>query len=144
MSETHASFFDFDATKMFGDFPLRPLDVEAVWAAGRRNVEALSRANRLAAEGMQALARRQAEMARESFDDFSALMRELVRPVSPEERIAKNTEYAKQAIDKGISHGREIATLATKTGTEAAEVLHKRASEGFDEFRAMTCAKAKA
>ena len=141
MSETRTSFFDFDAAKMFADFPFRPLDVEAVWAAGRRNLEAWSQANRVAVEGMQALAKRQVEMARQSFEDFTALVRDLSQPVSAEERIAKNTEFAKAAIDKGISHTREIATMASKTGTEAAELLHKRATEGLDEFRAMACTR---
>ncbi len=144
MSESHSSFFDFDAARMFADFPLRPFDVEAVWTSGRRNIEALSRANRLAVEGVQAMARRQAEMARESFDDFSALVRDLSRPASAEERIAKHTAYAKNAIDKGFSHGREIAQMASKAGGEAAEVLQRRASEGLDELSALTCHKAKA
>ena len=143
MSEARSSFFDFDAAKMFADFRFRPLDVEAVWAAQRRNIEALTQANQLAVEGVQALARRQVEVARQSFEDFSALVRDLSKPVSAEERIAKNTEYAKQMIEKGISHTREIAMLATKAGTEAADVLHKRASEGLDEFRARTCQQTK-
>lgn len=143
MSETRSSFFDFDAAKMFAEFPFRPFDVEAVWAAGRRNVEALSKANRVAVEGVQALARRQVEIARQSFDDFSLLMRDLSQPVSAEERITRNTEFAKHAIEKGMTYSREMATLATKSGSEAADVLHKRASEGLDEFRALTCQKAK-
>jgi phasin family protein len=138
MSETRTSFFDFNASKMFADFPFKPFDVEAVWSAGRRNVEAWSQANRVAAEGVQALAKRQAEMVRQSFDDFSALVRDLSQPVSAEERIAKNTEFAKQAIEKSFSHTREIATMATRTGSEAAELLHRRANEGLDEFRALT------
>lgn len=141
MSETRTNFFDFDATKMFADFPFKPFDVEAFWSAGRRNVEAWSQANRVAVEGAQALAKRQVEMVRQSFDDFTALVRDLSQPVSAEERITKNTEFAKKAIEKSFSHTREMATLASKTGTEAAELLHKRANEGLDEFRALTCTK---
>jgi phasin family protein len=142
MSDTRTNFFDFDATRMFADFPFKPFDVEAIWAAGRRNVEVWSQANRVAVEGAQALAKRQAEMVRQSFDDFTGFVRDMSQPVSAEERITKNTEFAKQAIEKTFSHTRELATLASKTGTEAAELLHKRANEGLDEFRAMTCQKA--
>jgi phasin family protein len=142
MSETRTSFFDFDATKMFADFPFKPFDVEAVWAAGRRNLDAWSQANRVAVEGAQALTKRQVEMARQGFEDFTAFVRDLSHPVSAEERITKNTEFAKQAIEKNLKHTREIATMAAKTGNEASEVLHKRANEGLEEFRAMTCAKA--
>ncbi|MBV9862538.1 MAG: phasin family protein [Alphaproteobacteria bacterium] len=136
MPDARPTMFDFDVTKMMSDFRFRPLDVEAVWAAQRRNIEALSQANQLAVEGVHAVARRQIEIARQSFEDFSTLLRELVQPASTEDRIAKNTEFAKQALEKGVTHGREITTLATKAGAEAAEVLHKRASESLDEFRA--------
>jgi phasin family protein len=136
MSDARPSFFDYDVTKLFADFRFPPMNVEAMWAAQRRNIEALSQANQLAVEGVQAMARRQFEMTRQGVEEFSAMMRDMAQLVSPEERITKNTEYAKQMIEKGVNHTREIAMLASKTGTEAAEVLHKRASESLDEIRA--------
>jgi len=136
MSDARPSFFDYDMTKLFADFRFPPMNVEAVWAAQRRNIEALSQANQLAVEGVQALARRQFEMTRQGLEEFSALLRDMAQPASPEERISKNTEYAKQMIEKGVNHTREIAMLAGKTGAEAAEVLHKRATESLDEIRA--------
>jgi phasin family protein len=66
---------------------------------------------------------------------MSALLRDLAQPASTEDRIAKNTEYAKQILEKSISNGRDITLLATKAGTEAADVLRKRACEGLDEIR---------
>jgi phasin family protein len=129
--------FDFDMTKMFADFRFRPFDVEAAWAAQRRNIEAVSQANQLAVEGVQAVAKRQIEMTREAFEGFSALWRDLATPASTEDRIAKNTDYVKQIIEKGVKHGGEIATIATKAGSAAAEILHKRTTEGLDEIRAL-------
>jgi len=123
MSEARPIFFDFDVTKMMADFRFRPFDVEALMASQRRNIEALSQANQLAVEGMQAVAKRQIEVARQAVEDMSALLRELAQPASPEDRIAKNTEFAKQMLEKSVNHGREITLLATKAGTEAADVL---------------------
>ena len=137
MSDARPSFFDYDVTKLFADFRFPPVNVEAVWAAQRRNIEALSQANQLAVEGVQAVARRQLEITRQGFEDFSSLLRDLSQPVSAEERISKNTEYAKQLIEKGVSHTRELATIAGKAGSDAAEVLHKRAAETLDEIRAV-------
>jgi phasin family protein len=138
MAEARPSFFDnFDVTKIMADFRFRPFDVEALMACQRRNIEALSQANQLAVEGVQAVARRQIEIARQAFQDVSVLFRELAQPASTEDRIAKNTEYAKQILEKSVIHGREITELATKAGTEAADVLRKRASESLDELRDM-------
>ena len=143
MSDARPNPFDFDMTKVFADFRFRPFDVEAVWAAQRRNLEALSQANQAAVEGVQALAKRQIELTRETFEGFSTLLSTWAQPTSTEERIAKNTEYAKQMLEKGVSHSREIATIATKAGTEATKILQKRATEGFDEIRAFTSQAAK-
>ena len=134
-TQTRPNFFDFDVTKMMADFRFRPFDVEAIMACQRRNIEALTQANQLAVEAVQAVARRQIEIARQSLEDMSALMRDLTQPASPEDRVAKNTEYAKQILEKSLNNGREITMLATKAGTEAADVLRKRACEGLDEIR---------
>jgi phasin family protein len=142
MSEARAPFFDFDVTKMFADFRLRPFDVEAVWATQRRNIEALSQANQLAVEGVHAVAKRQIEMTQQTLEDLSALVREMAQPASTEDRIAKHTEFTKKMIDKSLTHGREVVALAAKAGTEATEVLQKRATEGIDEMRAFTCKSA--
>ena len=110
MSEARPNFFDFDVTKMMADFRFRPFDIEAVMACQRRNIEALSQANQLAVEGMQAVAKRQIEIARQAVEDVSALLRDLAQPASAEDRIAKNTEYAKQMLEKSVNHGREITS----------------------------------
>src|SRR5439155_14417651 len=120
MSDARPNPFDFDMTKVFADFRFRPFDVEAVWAAQRRNLEALSQANQAAVEGVQALAKRQIELTRETFEGFSAMLRDWTQPASTEDRISKNTEHAKRMLEKGVSHCREIATIATKARTETA------------------------
>jgi phasin family protein len=137
MSEARPNFFDFDVTRMMTDFRFRPIDVEALMACQRRNIEAFSQANQLAVEGAQAVARRQIEIARQAFEDASVLFRDLAQPVSAEDRIAKNTEFAKRLIEKSVISGREITELAAKAGSEAADVLRKRASESLDELREM-------
>lgn len=142
MSDARTPFFDFDMTKMFADFRFRPFDVEAVWAAQRRTLDAFSQANQLAVEGVHALAKRQIEMTQQALEEFSTHVREMTQPSSTEDRIAKNTEFTKRMVDKGLSHGREVAALAAKAGSEATEVLQRRAAESFDEMKAFTCKSA--
>jgi len=134
-AQSRPRFFDVDVAKLISDFRFRPFDVEALMACQRRNIEALTQASQLTVEAAQAVARRQIEIARQTLEDMSALLRDLVQPASTEDRIAKNTEYAKQILEKSVSNGREITLLATKAGTEAADVLHRRACEGLDEIR---------
>jgi phasin family protein len=139
MPDVRNPFFDFDMTKVFADFRFRPFDVEAVWAAQRRNIEALNQANQLAVEGVHALAKRQIEMTQQAIEDLSTHVREMTQPSSTEDRIAKQTEFTKKMIDKGLTHGREVVALAAKAGTEASEVLQKRTTESLDEMKALAC-----
>ena len=134
-AQSRPSFFDLDVAKMMSDFRFRPFDVDALMACQRRNIEALTQASQLTVEAAQAVARRQIEIARQTLEEMSALLRDIAQPASTEDRIAKNTEYAKQMLEKSVSNGREITLLATKAGTEAADVLRRRACEGLDEIR---------
>ena len=129
------SFFDMDVGKAFAGFTFPGFDVESLVAAQRRNLEALTQANQLAVEGVQAVARRQVEIARQAVDEASAAMREWTQPGAPEERMAKNAELAKQAFEKGIANARELAELVTKANTEAFNVINKRVAESLEEIR---------
>lgn len=133
-TETSANGF-FDVTKAFGDFRLPGLDVEAIVAIQRKNLEALAQANQLAVEGIRALAQRQAEIAQQALDEASTLVREWTRPAAPEERLAKNVEVAKQSFEKGLANARELSELTTKASTDVFSVIARRVSEGFDEAR---------
>jgi phasin family protein len=126
----------FDVTKVMGDFRVPGIDLEAAVASQRKNIEALTQANQLAVEGVQALMRRQVEITRQAMEDFSAMFRDFVQPNgSPEDRVAKQAEYSKQAIEKGLSHAKELTELVTKANSEAFNVINKRVTESLDEVR---------
>ena len=129
------TFLDMDVGKAFAGFTFPGLDVESIVAAQRKNLEALTQANQLAVEGVQAVARRQVEIARQAVDEASSLVREWTQPGAPEERVAKHAEYAKQAFEKGVANARELAELVTKANSEAFAVIQKRVAEGFEELR---------
>jgi len=126
----------FDVTKIMGDFRVPGIDLEAAVASQRKNIEALTQANQLAVEGVQALMRRQVEITRQAMEDFSAMFRDMVQPNgSPEDRFAKQAEYSKHAIEKSLSNAKELTELVTKANTEAFNVINKRVTESLDEVR---------
>ncbi len=126
----------FDVTKVMGDFRVPGIDVEAAVASQRKNIEAITQANQLAVEGVQALMRRQVEITRQAMEDFSAMFRDFVQPNgTPEDRIVKQAEYSKLAIEKSLSNAKELTELVTKANTEAFNVINKRVTESLDEVR---------
>jgi phasin family protein len=123
----------FDATQAFGDFRVPGFDVQAIVESQRKNLEAFTQANQLAAEGVQAVARRQVEIVQQAFADVSGLFREWTQPGAPQERLAKNAEVAKAAFEKSLANARELAELATKANTEAFNVISSRFTESLEE-----------
>ena len=119
-------FKDFDPSKMFKDFDLAKMaqefkmngapnvDMQAVVASQKRNMEALTAANQLAAEGFQALAKRQGEIVRSTIEETTKMMKELMGQGSPEDKATRQTDFAKEAFERGISHSRELVEMMAK------------------------------
>lgn len=135
-------FLDIDVTKFLGDYKVPGVDMDSLLASQRKNIEAITAANQLAVEGLQAVIRRQAEILRQSLEESSALMSDLMAAGSPEDKAAKQTDLVKAAFEKALANSRELAELVAKSNTEAAEILSRRFSESLDELK-LAIAKAK-
>jgi phasin family protein len=127
--------FNPDFAKAFSGFTLPGFDVEAMMASQRKTIEALTQANQLAAEGVQAVAKRQAEIAKEAIDEASTLLRDIMQPGAPEDHVAKNADLLKQTFEKNLAHARELTLTLAKAQTEAFDVITKRVAESLEEIR---------
>ena len=134
------SAFGFDMFKAFEQFKIPGFDVDAIMASQRKNVEAAAAANQRAFEGMSALVRRQTEVARETaeagmkaFSDVSA--------AAPEERLAKQADFAKSSYSAFFANSKEIYDMATKTADEAIALLNDRVTASIEESKKVFVAK---
>src|ERR1700743_3919883 len=98
-----ANAFDFDVSKFdvskyLGDFKVPGVDVETLVASQRKNIEALTQANKLAFEGFQALFKRQVEIARQSIEESATVARQLVEAGTPKEKAVRQTELHTDAL----------------------------------------------
>jgi len=98
----NGKFFETEVGKLFAGFPFAGIDVEAVMASQRKNLEALTQANQLAVQGFQELAKRQVEFARTAMDEASAMVRGWSETGTAEERLQKQATFAKQALEKSV------------------------------------------
>jgi phasin family protein len=141
-------FFDVDmskfadVSKLMSEFKLPGIDVESVLASQQKNIQALTAANQLAFEGFQAVARRQSEILRQTMEQTSSMISELMAAGSPEDKVAKQADLVKLAFEKALYNARELAELVAKSNSEAADVINKRVSESLEEVKAVV-AKAK-
>jgi len=127
--------FDFDITKYLGDFKVPGMDVETLVSSQRRNIEALTQANRLAFDGLQAVMKRQAEILRQTMDEASQAARDIAEPGSPQDKAAKQAEVTKETFERTLSNMRELAEMIAKANNEAFDLLNKRFTQNLDELR---------
>ncbi len=129
---------DFDMMKVLGEFrmPAMP-DMEALAAAQRRNIEALSTANRVALEGAQAVARRHMEIMQNSVTEMTEVMKAFSTTDAPQDKAAKQAALAKSTYEKAVANLQEIADLIQKSNNEALSVLNKRFAEAMDEVKGL-------
>jgi phasin family protein len=143
MATTQSPFGDFDVTKyfnptkLFSDIKFNGFDVEAVLAGQRRNIEAFAAANQAAFEGLQTIAKRQAEMVRQSVDETNKAVKEMFAAGSPEEKAARQAELTKAAFERAVSNTRELTQLVARSQSEAIDVLNKRVAASLDEVKGL-------
>jgi len=125
----------FDLEKLMNDMRVPGMDPASLMETQRKNIDALVQANRVAAEGMQALADRQRDIFREHMEQMQQFMRDAVSADTPEANAARQAELVKIAFEKALVNMRELAELASKSQGEALEIVNKRMVDNLDEFR---------
>lgn len=129
-----------DMMKQFSEFKAPNLgavpsvDVNQLLAAGRRNAEACTAAGQAVVESAQAIARRQAELARAQVEKTLKTCKDMLVNGSPEINTSKQIEFAKSCFESSLNNLREVGELATKSCFEAFDVLNRRASESIEEL----------
>jgi phasin family protein len=103
-------------------------------AAQQKNVEALTQANRIALEGIQAVARRQMEFFQQAMGEAAGMARDALSAPDPQGTLARQADVAKKAFDQSIANMRELADMLQKSNREAVDIVNQRIATGLDEF----------
>jgi phasin family protein len=129
---------DFDFTKLFSELkvPAMP-DMEAVLATHKRNLEALSEANRVALEGAQAVGRRNLEIMQSTIAELTDSVKSMSLSEPPAARAARQAELLKHAYENAVSNARELGDLIQRSNTEAIQKLNHRFSEAMNELQTL-------
>ena len=94
---------------------LRLLDINWLLSYQRKNFEALTAANQRAFEGVQAIAKAQAEFVREAAEEMQKVAKEFVGTGSTEDKLVKQTTVAKDAFESAVANVNELAGLVQKS-----------------------------
>ena len=134
--------YDFtDLSKMMKDYQVPGVDWQELMAAQQKNVEALTRANRVLLEGAQAVMQREAEILQKAMQEFAEASRALLQEGDPRAQTQKRLELAKASFEAALRNMRELAEMAGRANQEALETINQRALESFDEIRSAIAQK---
>jgi phasin family protein len=109
----------------------------ALLAAQRRNIEAMTAANRVVREGAQAVARRNFEILQQAIDGVSERLQAMGDPDCPRDRAMRQTEAVIKAYEDASANMRDMGAMIQHSNTEAMEVLGRRFTEAADEMKSL-------
>ena len=134
--EKIAEFFkQNDFTKAFADGKMPEVDHEALFAAQKKNMDALVAANQAAAAGFQDLFKKQLSIFETTLAEAQAQMKDLDLKVDSKSAQAK-AELAKTAFEAAIGNMKDLAETAQKANSDAYEIVSARVKESVDELKA--------
>lgn len=126
---------DFDATKFFADMKMPMMNFEGLMTVHRKNMEAMTTANQMMMEAAQAVMKRQQEILRQHVEDSSKAFQDMMAPGTPEEKMTRQTDMMKAALQRAVMNARELGAMVSKTQADTAEVLTSRFAESLDDMK---------
>jgi phasin family protein len=116
-----------DLNKLIEKFQLPSVDIDALIDWQRRDMEAMTEANRQASEGLKALVERRNEILRETLTEWQAA----VKDATSAEAITKRAEAAKQGVQKAIANFRELSEMEAQSRNNAWKIVQERMQENM-------------
>jgi len=125
-----------DVFRKFGsDLGLPKLDVEKLLEAQKKNLDALGRSAKVAAQGAQSVAQKQREVLEAGLREATSLAREYKPLGKVQENLALQTEFTKKVFDIAVKGAQDSTATARQSTHEAVKIIQDRMKESFEEFR---------
>lgn len=124
-------------TGFFKDFKMPKVDFETVMASHRKNMEALSKAQKSAFNAAKDVTEAHQNYLSNAFTDMKTHFKELADAKTIEEKIETHTRRLKESFERALTHGNAISKTCSQARKEATDALHARVKEGADEAKTM-------
>ena len=116
-----------DLKKLIEKFQLPSVDIDALIDWQRRDMEALTEANRQASEGIKALVERRNEILRETLSEWQAA----IKDATSAEAMSKRAEAATQGMQRAIANFRELSEMEAQARNNAWKIVQERMQENM-------------
>jgi phasin family protein len=107
----------------------------------KKNTKTLAVATQIATESAQSLIRRSAEIAQNHVTESLKVMQDMTSATNPEQAVARQQEFVKEAVENAIANTKEIIDMTSKSAMEMFHTLSARVSEDLNQTMVKTPAK---
>jgi len=121
--------------KVLAGLKVPGVNMDALVAMQRDNLEALSASNRAALEGMKAIGEWQVKILHATLQQLNTAIEGLSCSGSPQELIAAETELARKAFETAVGEMRGLAEIVIRANQQATDAIVKRIPESLEEIR---------
>jgi phasin family protein len=134
MDSTNTNSIFAEYKKVFVQFKLRGIDVNAIHASRCKDVEAIVEASKTALAGVQSLAQKQSDIVRATLNEFQSFVTRGVQ--SEGEPTANASERVQQSLHKALVDMQELANTIYRAQSDSVAVVTKRVAERVEELKA--------
>ena len=122
-------------SKLGQELKMPDVDVDAIIAHHRRNLEALERSARVTAEGASSVMNRQRQMLQDTLAEISDMAKQMRATGTPQEVMSKQAEFARKSFEAALKNASDVGDMVRKSSTDAMEILRARIREAMEEIR---------
>ena len=137
--EQNNQFFDFmksvfNPEHIMNSMKATPaLDFSSFSNIVKRNAESFTAANQLAAESLQSITKRGAEVFQNNASEMFNVIRETAASKDLEQARARQQQYVKSFITNSINNAKELMDMAAKSNMEIFEVMGQTMAENVNK-----------
>jgi phasin family protein len=124
-----------DVAKMMEQFKMPGIDMTSIVEARRKDIEALTEANKAAFESMQALAAKQTTMMTEAMQSMQAAAQSMLSGGMADP--TKQAEVMRKGFEKTLADMKDLADMTRKAQSDAMAQITQRAAEQMQSMKAM-------
>ena len=110
-------------------------DMTKLMEQQQKNLEAMTKSWQAMAGGAGEIDQKQRAIFEAAMKDLAEMAQAYKPGGSPQDALAKQTEFAKKAMEAAIANTRDIAELVQKSSTEAFKIVQDRMKESYEEIR---------
>lgn len=126
-----------DFTTILEQYKLPGVDMASIIDARRKDIEAITQANRVAYEGMQMLVQKQLDIFNKTIQQIQAEIPNAVAGTEGGRTVTQQSELVQQRLHTAFKNMREMAEMAQKSQSEALAVMTRRADQNIDAAKGL-------